>query len=65
MVGLHRIGKGYHSFFDRQCADFTPDSIGLMSWNILDTCKKEMDVHNDNNQPFQKIFLGFILNTKN
>lgn len=58
MVGLHRISKGYHSFFDVMCGFLLGSSIGLISWNILDTCKKEMDVHNDNKSTFSKNISG-------
>lgn len=36
MVGLHRISKGYHSFFDVMCGFLIGSSIGAISWKVLE-----------------------------
>lgn len=38
MVGLHRISKGYHSFFDVMCGFLIGCSIGAVSWKVLEIC---------------------------
>ena len=56
MVGIHRISKGYHSFFDVMCGFILGSSIGAISWNVLDNCEKGMNVDNDSKSPFSKKF---------
>lgn len=43
MVGLHRISKGYHSFFDVMCGFLLGCSIGAISWKVLESCKVEQE----------------------
>ena len=43
MISLHRISKGYHSFFDVLCGFIIGASIGYISWTTLETCKKKID----------------------
>jgi membrane-associated phospholipid phosphatase len=38
MVGVHRISKGYHSFFDVVIGFIFGMAIGLVSWKILEEC---------------------------
>ena len=49
MVGLHRISKGYHSFFDVICGFLIGCSIGAVSWKVLEICPtNEEDGSNKN-----------------
>lgn len=61
MVGLHRISKGYHSFFDVMCGFLLGCSIGAISWKVLENCKVEQELKSKDNPPsfsdnFKKIY---------
>lgn len=51
MVGVHRISKGYHSFFDVMGGFILGCSIGAISWNVFDNYEK---TGNDSNSEFSK-----------
>lgn len=41
MIAVHRISKGYHSFFDAMIGGFIGACIGFVSWTTLEFYKKK------------------------
>ena len=55
LVGLHRISKGYHSFFDVVCGFLLGSSIGAISWKVLEVSQSDSKI-DEINIPFSQSF---------